>query len=186
MKLRLSLLALPLLLAGCATLSPPPGCVRLGPGAMCLLAPAALPPVNDTHLVTVTRDGKRDTFMGRLAIDAHTLRLAGASLFGTGLFDISYDGRTIDAQPPQAKAHADLMLAMLEITLADPAALRSHLYDLTLEVSKHGNNEVRELFTHGHLVAHIERSSGPLAKARIRIEIPPAKTSLDMLPLDRR
>jgi hypothetical protein len=184
-KLRLPLLALTLLLAACATL-PPPGCVKLGPGAMCLLAPAALPAIDDTHLVTVARDGKQDAFMGRLAIDAHTLRLAGASLFGTGLFDISYDGRTIDAQPPRAKAHAELMLAMLEITLADPAALRSHLHDLTLKVGERDDNEVRDLYTHGRLVAHIERSKEPLAKARIRIEIPAAKTSLDMLPLDRR
>lgn len=188
MKLRRLLppaLLLSLVLGACATL-PPPGCVRLGPGAVCLLAPAALPAVEASHVVTLTRDGKRETFMGRLAIDAHMLRLAGASLFGTGLFEISYDGHSIQARPPKAKAHADLMLALLEIAIAQPDALRDRLHGLALKTSRRGKTEQRELYAHGHLVARIERDTGPLAQARIRIDIPPANTVLDMLPLDHR
>lgn len=170
-------------LAGCATLPAAPGCTSLGHGQFCLLPPAALPPVEASHLVSITREGQQNTFLGLLHIDAHDLRLAGFSLFGTSLFNLDYDGQYLTARPAQTDWRPDMLVAMLELTLADPAALRTHLHNLTLQVSETGRAETRELFDGGRLVARIVNSGGPLSQARIRIEIPAAQLSVRMTPV---
>lgn len=170
-------------LAGCATLPAAPGCTSLGRGQFCLLPPVALPSLEASHLVSITRDGRQNTFLGLLHIDAHDLRLAGFSLFGTSLFNLEYDGQHITARPAQTDWRPEMLVAMLELTLADPAALRTHLHNLTLQVSETGRAETRELFDGGRLVARIVNSGGPLPQARIRIEIPAAKLSVRMTPV---
>lgn len=186
MRLRMALLLLVVLpCAGCVTLPSRPGCVKIGPaGAICLLPPAALPAVQAQHVVRVGHDGKQETFLGRLSIDASALRLAGASLFGTHLFTISWDGASINATPANAKLRPDLVLAMLETALADPALLRPQLYGLTLKQGRGADGgEFRELHEHGHLVTRIEISGTPLAKAHLRISVPPAHLTLDLVPM---
>lgn len=180
----LILLFLLVLLGACASAPPAPDCTRVGRnGQVCLLPPAALPAVNAVHLVSIRREGHDDSFMGRLQIDAHALRLAGFSLFGTNLFNIEYDGHRITSQPDSDTLHADTLVVMLELALADPAALQSRLHGLTLETRRTDHAEVRELFERGHLIAHIERSDGPIASAHLKIEIPPIKLSVQMTPL---
>lgn len=179
-------LLLILLLAGCAGLPPPPGCTSFGRhGAVCLLPPDQLPALDGSRLVTVTHDGKQDSFLGLLHIDAGVLRLDGSTLFGTGLFDLSYDGKVLQMAPPQATLHPDLLVVMLELSLVDPALLRAQLYGLTLNTRDEGGQEIREIFEDGRLIAHIERDDVPLDKAHIRIDIPPAKLSVDMRPMDQ-
>lgn len=186
MNLRHVLLLLIPLIGGCVTMPQLPGCVKIGPfGQACPLPPAALPAADARHIVSVTHAGDRQTFMGRLQIDANTLRLAGFSLFGTHLFTITYDGHDIVSQPQRPELHADLIVVMLEAALADPAALRPRLHGLTLKVSRTGKGETRDLLEHGHLVAHIERSKGPLAEARVVMHIVPADTVLVLRPIAR-
>ncbi|HET7300209.1 MAG TPA: DUF3261 domain-containing protein [Oleiagrimonas sp.] len=171
--------------AGCASLPPLPAtCEKIGPaGAICPLPPSALPKVEASHLVTVTHQGQSHTFLGRLEIDDKALRLAGASLFGTHLFTITWDGRTVASQPPEPDMHPKLMVAMLEVALADPALLRPQLHGMTLTLERKDGVETRELVEHGHLVAHIERRGATLATARLSIRIPPADLSLQLKPL---
>ncbi|MGB9430281.1 MAG: DUF3261 domain-containing protein [Gammaproteobacteria bacterium] len=179
-----TLLSLLLLISGCSTAPIAPGCTQLGRGGQfCLLAPAALPAVSASHLVTLVRIGRQDTFMGLLRIDAHALRLAGFSLFGTNLFTIEYDGHAISSEPKHGDWHPELLVAMLELVVADPAMLQPRLHKLTLTLSTRGNTQVRELFEHGRLVARIEETGTPLSQARIRIEIPPARITLQMTPI---
>jgi hypothetical protein len=176
-------LAALLLLTGCVT---PllPGCDRFGrDGQVCLLPPAALPKLDAVHLVTVTRDGQPQSFMGQLHIDDQALRLAGSSLFGTGLFTLSYDGHSIQAQPDDPALHADTLVTMLELALADPETLRPHLHGLDLTVSESATAEVRDISEHGHAIVHIERSKGPLPEASLSVDIPPLKVSVTMKPL---
>jgi hypothetical protein len=181
----LSLLLLLALLSACATAPPAPGCTRIGhTGQFCALAPAQLPAVRATHIVTINHDGQQDTFMGELQIDQHSLRLAGFSLFGTSLFTIEYDGNHITQLPKQTPIHAELLVTMLELALADPAILRERLHNLSLEVSAQDHIQTRELFEHGHLIARVERTDGPLTTAHIRIAIPLAKLSVQMDPLE--
>lgn len=186
MKLRYAcLLLIALLGAGCASVpAPRSDCVPIGPsGQICPLPPAALPAVSASHIVTVTRDGQSHTFLGRLHIDHDALRLAGASLFGTHLFTVSWDGHGIVSQPANSKLHPELMVAMLEVALADPAVLRSHLHGLTLEIDSHGDGEVRKLYERGRLVAHIEKHGSPLAVARLTMRIPPVGLTLHLTPV---
>ena len=180
---KLGLMVLLSLLTACAT---PllPDCSRLGrAGQVCLLPPSALPKLDAVHLVTVTRDGKPDSFMGQLHIDAQSLKLAGSSLFGTGLFTLSYDGHLIQSQPDNPDLPADTLVVMLELALADPAALQPRLHGLELAVSETSQGEVRDLSEHGHALVHMLRGPGPLPEAALSVDIPPLKISVSMQPL---
>ena len=180
---KLGVLSLMALLTACAT---PllPDCNRFGrDGQVCLLPPSALPKLDAVHLVTVTRDGQPQSFMGQLHIDDQGLKLAGSSLFGTGLFTLSYDGHTIEAQPDNPELHADTLVVMLELALADPAALKPRLHGLDLTVNETPQGEVRDLSEHGHAIVHILRGKGPLPEAPLSVDIPPLKISVTMQPL---
>ncbi|HET7370356.1 MAG TPA: DUF3261 domain-containing protein [Gammaproteobacteria bacterium] len=184
MKYRYAWFLLIPLIAGCATMERLPGCIKVGPwGQVCPLPPAALPAVDANHIITVTRDGNSQTFLGRLHIGPDALRLAGFSLFGTHLFTISYDGGAVTALPPDIDLHPELVIAMLEAGLATPDEIRPRLHGLTLTVSRTADTEVRELHERGHLVARITRTGAPLAAARVDIEIPPAKLELRLTPV---
>jgi hypothetical protein len=172
-------------LAGCATTPPTPGCTRFGrDGQLCLLPPASLPPVEGSHLIKVMHDGREDAFVGLLHIDDHALRLAGFSLFGTSLFNIEYDGESVKSAPAQGSLKPDMLVAMLELAIADPALLQERLHGLSLNVSSAGGRELRDVSESGRLIAHIEESGTPLAGATIHIEIPPYKISVEMTPMD--
>ena len=180
---RLYLLLLLLPLSGCVT---PllPDCTRFGrDGQVCPLPPSALPKLDATHIVTVTRDGKPDSFLGQLHIDSQILRLAGSSLFGTGLFTLSYDGKTLKAEPDSPELHADTLVVMLELALADPAEIRPRLHGLDMTVSSTAEGEVRDIAERGQPIVHIERGTGPLAQATLDIEIPPLSVSVKMRPV---
>ena len=169
------------LLAGCVT---PllPGCTRFGrDGQVCLLPPAALPPLDAVHLVSVTREGHTDTFLGQLHIDALSLHLAGSSLFGTGLFTLGYDGSRVTVQPQGSQLPADRLVVMLELALLPPDVLRPRLHELDLEVGQDAaGDEVRDISEHGHLIVHIRRGPGPLAEAPLQMDVPPLKLSVKM------
>ena len=168
------------LLAACAT---PllPGCTRFGrDGQVCLLPPSALPAVDAVHLVSVTRGGRTDTFLGQLHIDTQALHLAGSSMFGTGLFDLSYDGRQVTVRPEESRLPADKLVVMLELALLPPDQLRPRLHDLDLAVRQTAAGEVRDISERGHLIVHILRGPGPLAEAPLQMELPPLKLSVKM------
>lgn len=184
--MRARLLALLCLCAmwGCVT-ALMPDCIRFGrSGQFCPLPPAALPALDGSHLVSVTRAGHTDSFMGQLHIDAQALRLAGSSLFGTGLFIMQYDGKQLSVQPELPELPTDKLLVMLELSLADPDRLRPQLHDLELTVTQAGGKEMRELTEHGHLIARIEQDMAPLARRNMSITIPPLDLSVQMKPLD--
>lgn len=177
-------LALLVSLAGCATTPLGPGCARFGrDGQLCLLPPASLPPVEGSHLIKVVHDGQEDAFMGLLHIDAHDLRLAGFSLFGTSLFNIEYDGDTIKSAHAQGSLKPDMLVAMLELAIADPALLQDRLHGLSLKMRSAGGMQVRDVSEGDRLIAHIEEIGTPLVEATIRIQIPPYKISVEMTPM---
>ncbi|HEX4300924.1 MAG TPA: DUF3261 domain-containing protein [Gammaproteobacteria bacterium] len=180
---KLYLLLLLLMMSACVT-PLMPDCTRFGrDGQVCLLPPAALPKLDATHIVTVTRDGKPDSFLGQLHIDDQALRLAGSSLFGTDLFTLSYDGKTLKAEPDSPQLHADTLVVMLELALADPAEIKPRLHGLDMTVSSTATGEVRDISERGHPIVHIERSAGPLAQATLTMVIPPLQVSVTMRPV---
>ncbi|MGH8378687.1 MAG: DUF3261 domain-containing protein, partial [Gammaproteobacteria bacterium] len=172
-----------LCVAGCASL-PPPNCVAFSRGQFCLLPPAMLPALDGVRMVTIEHDGKKQMFIGQLHIDAQAIRLAGSSLFGPSLFTVSYDGHALKSEPAGGPQRADLLIAMLELVMADQRDLQTAMQDLTLTQTVAANGmRVRELFQRDRLVAHIEISAGPLTQASIRFNIPPAHVSVWMQPL---
>jgi hypothetical protein len=180
----LLLCALVATLAACVTTPLAPGCSRFGrDGQLCLLPPASLPAAEGSHLIKVMHDGQEDTFTGLLHIDAHALRLAGFSLFGTSLFNIEYDGENIKSEPAQGSLKPDILVAMLELAIADPTLLQHCLHGLRLEVGSAGGMQIRDVSESGRLIAHIEESGTPLADATIRIQIPPLKVSVEVTPM---
>jgi hypothetical protein len=185
MRRLLMCVALLVALAGCARLPPlPPDCVTLGPaGAICPLPPSALPTISARHLVTVRQGKETHTFLGRLRVDPKALRLAGASLFGTHLFTITWDGKHIASTPPEPAMHPKLVVAMLQVALADPDRLRPRLHGLMLDVEDHGDREIRQLYERGRLVARIEQRGAPMDRAHLTITIPPAHLHLGLKPL---
>ena len=177
-------LTLPVLLAACATPLLGPECTRFGrDGQLCLLPPAALPAVEGSHMVKVLHAGHEDAFMGLLHIDARDLRLAGFSLFGTSLFNLDFDGSKVTSVPTQDYLQPELLVAMLELAIADPAELQGRLHGLTLQVRTDGGAEIREVYEGDRLIAHLEKRGAGLAESEIRIDIPPAKVSVEMTPL---
>jgi hypothetical protein len=173
-----------LFMTACASL-PPPKCVAFGHGGqVCLLPPSQLPTIDGFHMVTIDQGGKRQTFIGQLHIDTHVIRLAGSSLFGTSLFTVSYDGQTLHSESMIGSQHADLLIAILELVAANKQALEPELHGLTLTVDTHSDgSQVRELFEHSRLIAHMEIGGGSLKQAIIRFDIPPAHISVLMRPL---
>lgn len=181
---RLALLLLPLLLTGCATPLLGPGCVRFGrDGQLCLLPPAALPPVEGSHMVKVIHDGEEDAFLGLLHIDSRRLELAGFNLFGTSLFDLTYDGTTVTSVPPDSALKPETLVAMLELSIADPKLLQERLHGLTLKTTTDGAQEKRDLYEGDRLVAHLERNLVPLDRSTLNIEILPLRINVEMTPL---
>ena len=168
------------LLAGCVT----PllqDCVRLGrSGQVCLLPPSALPVVDAVHLVRVIREGHTDTFLGQLHIDSQGLHLAGSSLFGTGLFTLSYDGKQVTVLPEESQLPADRLVVMLELALVPPEELRPRLHDLNLKVYETAAGEVRDVSERGHLIVHMVRGPGTLADAPLHMDVPTLKLTVEM------
>lgn len=173
------------LLVACATPLLGPECTRFGrDGQLCLLPPSALPAVEGSHMVKVVHAGREDDFMGLLHIDAQDLRLAGFSLFGTSLFNLEYDGTRVTSVPAQGDLKPDMLVAMLELAIADPNSLQQRLHGLALQVSSKDGTETRDMYESGRLIAHLEKHGASLADADIRIDIPPLNVSVEMTPLD--
>ena len=131
----------------------------------------------------MVHDGQEDAFIGLLHIDTHDLRLAGFSLFGTSLFNIEYDGENVKSVPAQTSLKPDMLVAMLELAIADPALLQERLHGLTLKLSSADGMRIRDVSEGTRLIAHIEESGEPLAEATIRIQIPPLKVSVELTPM---
>lgn len=173
-----------LLLGACASRPVEPGCMRLGrAGEFCPLPPSELPALDGRRMVTVTHDGKEDSFLGLLHVDTQVLRLAGLSLFGTPLFTLSYGGHGVVVQSEGSDLQPERTLAMLELAMADPAKLEPRLKGLTLKLGTQDGAETRDLYEDGQPIVHVRRTPGPLAGAALRIEVPPAKLTVSMQPL---
>lgn len=132
----------------------------------------------------VTRGGQEESFLGELHIDPQILRLAGVSLFGTTLFNLQFDGRHLETEPARAALDPDILVAMLELAIADPRQLQSRLHGLTLQVKETGGREIRELTDGGRMLVHIEDRGSPLAETAIEMDIPSRDISVQITPLD--
>jgi len=177
-------LLLTTLLAACASLPKSGDCVDFGGGGgLCLLPPSALPAVEAAHLVQFDHADQHESFIGHLHIDAASQRLAALSLFGSHLFTIAWDGHAVGGTNADAKLRPALLVAMLQLAVADPERLRTHLHGFTLTEQSQAGYSLRELSRHGRLAVRIERHGATLATATLDISVPRAKLELHLKPL---
>lgn len=177
-----------LLLAACAG----PGgrgaapCVALAPGAsVCLLAPAVLPQLELRHLVQLEHENRHETFIGQVRVDARALHLAAVSPFGAHLFSVRWDGVTATLTPPRTPLRPELLVALLQLALADPAALRPQLRGMTLRVDAgERGTEVRELRRGEALLGRIVRRGDLAADGRLDVLLERSQLRLRLTPLE--
>jgi hypothetical protein len=172
-------------LAACASLpAHRADCVAFTHGAgMCLLPPSALPAVEAAHLVQLDGANRHESFIGHLHIDHATQRMAALSLFGSHLFTVSWDGHAIDGGAANAKLKPAMLVAMLQLAVADPAVLRTQLYGFALSEQTTPDHSLRELRRHGQLAVRIERRGATLATSTLDISVPRAQLHLHLKPL---
>ncbi len=176
------LLCLPVLIAGCASL-PANHCTTIGKkGEFCLLPPADLPEIQALNMFDIRSDRRQEIFIGQLQIDANAIRFAANTMFGTNLFSIIYDGKTLVSSPQHVNLHAERLVAMLELSIAPPTILENRLRDLRMQVYENNGNQARELFEHGNLIVHIEISNSTRGNM-ISIQLPLEHISIRITPL---
>jgi hypothetical protein len=177
------LLCVQLLCAGCASM-PTTDCISIGRnGSFCPLAPAKLPAVQVVDMIEFNHGGRREVFLGQLQTDAGAMRFAATTLFGTSLFTITYDGRQVRNSPPHTNTHADLLVAMLELSLASPKILQAQLHNLSLQVHADQDGQVRELYEQGRLVARIALSGTVPDKMHVSVQLPLENISIRITPI---
>ncbi|MDE2345752.1 MAG: DUF3261 domain-containing protein [Gammaproteobacteria bacterium] len=134
-------------------------------------------------MIEIRHGGHQEVLLGQLQTDADEMRFAATTLFGTSLFSIIYDGKQIRSLPPDASLHADLLVAMLELSLAPPGILESHLYNLSLQVHADANSQVRELYEQGRLVARIALSGTAPENMHVDVRLAPENISINVIPV---
>lgn len=129
--------------------------------AVCLLDPANLPQGTARHVVSLQYADKDRTFIGILTINQGMLRLRGLSPMGLKLFDLQYNGHSIQLHAPDnALPKPALLIALLQLMLAEPALLKKTLPEsLQLNtraiengvkrVLRAGNEKIIIITTHG-------------------------------------
>ncbi|EGF33044.1 hypothetical protein IMCC9480_1375 [Oxalobacteraceae bacterium IMCC9480] len=166
MHRRLILIALALLLAGCASLPPPAPPARLG----LRLAPAALGEriAVQQHL-QVERAGRIDELDAALEVDADQLQLVGLA-FGQRVLTVAYDGRTLTSwRHPMlpAQVRADDVLEDIQLALWPLAAIRAALPP-GWQIEDDGLR--RTVSMHGVIFSVIEVSKLPRWQGNITLE----------------
>ncbi|MHB1544777.1 MAG: DUF3261 domain-containing protein [Gammaproteobacteria bacterium] len=177
--------AMLLLLTGCATTLSASHRVSLGnSGRIRLLPPKDLPEIDGAHMVTLVRNGKKMMFIGQLRIDSRVIRLDGSSLFGLSLFEVSYNGHTLQSKSAGTFTHPAILVAMLDLILAKRHVLQGALRDLSLQQDSGSDGmRIRNIYEQGHLVMHIEISNAHVGQASIRLDLPAEHLSVLMQPL---
>lgn len=118
-----------LLLAGCATESPPPGRVTVAPGIdFTLPPPAALGrEIEAVQMVTARHGTQSFTFEGHLSVTSERVLLAGTDGFGQRLMELRWDGRTLTSDKASwlpETLRPDYVLADVMLIYWPEAALR--------------------------------------------------------------
>jgi|GEM_PF-2466819 len=137
------------LLAACAPVPLPdePGCERLHARlAYCLLSPAEMGAVSERlDRVTVISPAGRQDFIGQLRVEEERFLLAAQSLTGMALFRVEWDGQNVASrgQFPDAAPSPMQLLALLQLTLAEPESLNRVIHGGRLESEAGGDRRLR-------------------------------------------
>ena len=143
-----------------------------------------LPKIVGAHMITIEHNGKKKMFIGLLRIDSRTIRLNGSSLLGPDLFTVTYNGHSLNSTPPNTLNHPGILIAMLELVVANPHILRGVLQGMVLrQMIPSKSEQVRNLYTRRRLFMHIAIYGDQLSHASVRMDIPSAHLIVLMQPL---
>jgi hypothetical protein len=159
---QLSLVALIISLTGCATTQPQggslPEAVELAETSPMPLFPLAPPQGQARRIVqqlTALWPGREETLLCVLELDSRQIAMAGLTLDGLSLFDLSYDGKTLhaDKNPLVPKTLVpELIIADLQLVYWPLDSLQKMLpKDLKLEAGP----GFRRLFGHGQPLVEV-------------------------------
>lgn len=185
--MRLALLLLALSVAGCAGAPMNPSgtpCVALGLGQQfCLLPPTKLPVLTASHIVEYKHGTEVQSFLGQMLTDGHHFTLVTASLLGPTLFTVDFNGARIVTTPAEGPWHGDLLLALMELALADEKDLAPALKGLSLKQTPVGAGWQREVYSGERLLVSVDTDKPSFPSAQVRIEIPSEQVTVTLQPI---
>ncbi|WP_263768842.1 DUF3261 domain-containing protein [Propionivibrio soli] len=175
------LITVALSLGGCAESGS--SCPRLpGGGRYCLQGTSLVERFEVQQRVTVTFDGKPQSMIATVEVDASQMRFAALTPFGQKLVQASYDNRNVSAeQIPDKRLDPALLLAVFQIALWPESAVRSGLSENLSLVE--AERERRVAFADKTLV-DVRYTVGRTTVGELDIALPQAGVELHIAPFD--
>jgi hypothetical protein len=182
--LTLTALCLSALLAATACGGRDPRCANLpGGGRYCLQTTAEIAPFDVQQQVDVTFNGRRETMIFELEVDAGGMRLAGLTPFGQKLIQASYDNREARADTlPDDRLDPSLLLALLQITLWPADSVRAGLASRSMVLEE--REGMRRVLQDGNVLLAVGYTGSLPPFGDMRIEFPAAHMKFDVKTLD--
>jgi len=177
------LVLLALLGAVAACSSGDPRCARLPGGASyCLQASSAVAPFEVQQKIEFTFNGRCETMIVELEVDADGMRFAGLTPFGHKLVQASFDNRQVSAEVlPDKRLDPALLLALLQLALWPADSVRAGL-GATVAVEE--STGQRRVLDNGNLVMEVDYTGDRLTNGNMRIAFPAAQIEFAVTTLD--
>ena len=178
----LRILALASVLAVGACAPPDPRCADLPGGARYCLQPTAnMPGFDVQQKVEFAFNGRRETMIVELEVDAEGMRFVGLTPFGQKLIAGSYDNHAVIATlVPDKRLSPSLLLALLQICLWSGDSVRAGLGDSAVIEESPGQ---RRVLVNGNPVLQVSYTGGLLPAADMRIVLPAAQMEFEVTTL---
>jgi hypothetical protein len=184
-KRTFSRLVLHALLAAAVSACSPgnPRCARIpGGGTYCLQASAAVPPFEVQQKIEFTFNGRRETMIVELEVDADGMRFAGLTPFGQKLVQASFDNREVRAAVlPDKRLDPALLLALLQLALWPADSVRAGLGTAVVVEESTGQ---RRVLDNGNLVMEVDYTGDRLSNSGMRIVFPAVQLEFAVTTLD--
>jgi len=178
--LRSVLLISALFLTACAETDP--RCSSLpGGGSYCLQPSTVMPSFDVQQKVELGGNGRRETLIVNVEVDAEGMRFVGLTPFGQKLIEGAYDNHRVRVSPlPDERLSPSLLLAMLQICLWPAADVRVGLGDSAVIEESVGQ---RQILVDGRAVLRVSYTGALSPLADMHIVLPDAQMEFDVTTL---
>ena len=153
-----------------------------GGGRYCLQTTAGIPPFDVQQMVEVVFDGRRETMVAQLEVDAAGMRFVGATPFGQALMQLDFDNQAVTARSLPGKGpDPALLLALVQIAGWPADSVRTGLGDAAVVVDTAGQ---RRLLVNDKEIVTVTYAHGLPPFADMRIQLPAAAVEFSIVNLD--
>ena len=143
---------------------------------------AAVMPFDVQQKIDMTRDGRRETLVVQLEVDALGMRMVGTTPFGQKLLQVAFDNRQLrlDAWPDK-RLDPVLLMSLVQIATWPAGSVSQGLGDAAV---LQDSSAARGVYRHGKPVVLIgyTRASPPFGN--MAMTLPVAAIDLDIVNLD--